>query len=142
MFSSTLSLKLYSECQCVNLCPQVLGDVRVVSVGQVLPELVGPVVTGHSDMTLTQHSTVRHDPHLYTVHTMSTHIHTPSHTRTHTHTHTHTHIHTHTQWRVLGLLSYPLTFSTATGNTSVFCLLKAVWMKGTLFSQGLYLMAI
>ena len=53
---------VYNECQCVNLCPQVLGDVRV-SVGQVLPKLVDPVVAGHSDMTLTQHSTVRYDPH-------------------------------------------------------------------------------
>ena len=113
-------LYVCSECQYVVLCVQVLGDAHV-SVGQVLPKLVGPVVAGHSDMTLTQDNTVRHDTH--------THTHTQSHTFIHTHTHTHT----CTQW--LGLLSYPLTFSTAAGgNASIFCLLKAIWMKGTLFS--------
>ena len=71
-----------SECQYVVLRAQVLGDVRV-SVGQVLPKLVGPVVAGHSDMTLTQDNTVRHDACLRTVHTLSHTVHTLSHTHTH-----------------------------------------------------------
>jgi len=88
---------------------------------QALPLLVGPVAAGHSDMTLAQHTDyVSAALHVLVVSTRMCYTEPPT---------------LHMQWWSLGLLSYPLTLSTSGGgNVSVFCLHKAMWMKGTLRS--------